>query len=737
MSGQLSYSERYAILAGRVIYADYVQRKQLIQEGRPITLNLFPPNHDASIMTLLHQGEVNTSTAELSNYLEQISSSSGNSATVPTVPLSVAVIPSNGALSIVFLPGADGGSPITNYSYSTNGTTFTPLSPADTASPLTIPGLTNGTVYTVYIKAINANGSSPASAGITAAPIPSSFNPIMIGNLRVWLDAQNSSKVITTSGIVTGWNDSSADANNFIATGAITYDVPSPINNRPALNFTVPNTTSIYKDAFAMTPGKNELTLFMIVSQTGQGTGNSELFFTKNDFRYFDLFNNTNPSQNGLLSINLRNATQLSTGVDIITTPASIVLISVAVSTTVSVYVNGALTSVNGSTANGLSLDTVLDWSISGGGFKGYVGEVITYNAFVTDDGRQKVEGYLAWKWGLQSQLSDNNPWKTAPPTNASGPGAPTLTYILPGNTVAYVYYTAGTGTAENYQFTTNSGTTYANSYPADAIAPAAVSGLTNGSSVTISLRAYNSGGYSVISNGLAITPSNPSVPAPWLLFDPNDPASYSGTGTTVSNTGSFGALNGTITGSVSYISGTGISRNVFNFIGGYINFGSFNFGTNFTITAWIYPRTQLSINTILANGFANVNTAGFKFGWNFWQTTDHNLLFESGDGTVGNWQVPGTVSNTVVMNTWQQVAVIFNRTLNISIFLVNGLPVNVGGITTASNVTVNGVFNIGAYLGGSYSMRAELGLLKVFNSSLTAAQVLADYNATRAEFGL
>jgi hypothetical protein len=82
-------------------------------------------------------------------------------------------------------------------------------------------------------------------------------------------------------------------------------------------------------------------------------------------------------------------------------------------------------------------------------------------------------------------------------------------------------------------------------------------------------------------------------------------------------------------------------------------------------------------------------------------------------------------------------VAVIFNRTLNISIFLVNGLPVNVGGITTASNVTVNGVFNIGAYLGGSYSMRAELGLLKVFNSSLTAAQILADYNATRADFGL
>lgn len=747
MPGQLSYSERYAILAGRTIYAEYIQRKQLINEGRRGNLNIYPPNNDASIIHYIRQGEKNTTPEELTNYLNQINSASASSASVPTVPLSLCVIPSSSALTILFLPGADGGSPITNYSYSTDGITFTPLSPADTASPLTISGLTNGTVYTIYIKAINAIGSSPASAPVTASPIPNTFNPNDIGNTRVWLDGQNPAKVNVINGTVTGWLDSSElssipNNNNFTASGLITYDTPSPINNRPALNFTVPNTTSIYKDAFVMTPGKNELTVFMVVSQTGQGTGNSELFFTRSDFRYFDLFSNTNTT--GILSINVHSDTQLATTADIITTPPSIVIISVTVSPPpspkASVYVNGTAVLTDEALTNALPLDTVLNWAISGGAFKGYVGELITYNAFVTDDGRQKVEGYLAWKWGLQSALSPSNPWKTAPPTNDSPPLQPMLTYILAGNTVVYVYYTAGSGTVVNYQYTVNSGTTYDNINPADIIAPVSITNLINGLSATINLRAYNTGGYSSISNGLSVTPSNTAVPAAWLLFDPNDSSCYSGTGTTVNNIGTFGALAGTIAGSLTWITGTGITNKVFNFTGGRIGFGAFNFTGNFTITAWIYPTTQSSINTLIANGSpynSGVSTPGFKVAWNSWQTTNRLLLFENGDSGLG-WGSASTVVNTVTMNTWQQISLIFDQPNNIAIFLVNGMPVNVNNINTLSAVVVNRPnFNIGAFIGGAYAMRAQLGLLKVFNSSLTASQVLADFNATRSTFGL
>jgi hypothetical protein len=115
------------------------------------------------------------------------SNSSGNSnqITATTVPQN----PTAGASSIVtgtaygsspsatltFTAGNTGGTSITNYKYSTDGTTYTAFSPAQTTSPLTVSSLTAGTAYTFNIKAVNANGDSTAStaySSLTAATAP-------------------------------------------------------------------------------------------------------------------------------------------------------------------------------------------------------------------------------------------------------------------------------------------------------------------------------------------------------------------------------------------------------------------------------------------------------------------------------------------------------------------------------------------------------------------------------------
>ena len=59
---------------------------------------------------------------------------------------------------------------ITNYSYSSDGNTYTPFSPAQYTSPLTVPvtNLTTNSSYTFSIKAINDAGSSSASTGVSA-----------------------------------------------------------------------------------------------------------------------------------------------------------------------------------------------------------------------------------------------------------------------------------------------------------------------------------------------------------------------------------------------------------------------------------------------------------------------------------------------------------------------------------------------------------------------------------------
>ena len=48
--------------------------------------------------------------------------------------------------------------------------------------------------------------------------------------------------------------------------------------------------------------------------------------------------------------------------------------------------------------------------------WQGYIGEVIMFNTILTTAQRQNVEGYLAWKWGLQGSLPYTHPNALAPP---------------------------------------------------------------------------------------------------------------------------------------------------------------------------------------------------------------------------------------------------------------------------------------------------------------------------------
>jgi hypothetical protein len=47
----------------------------------------------------------------------------------------------------------------------------------------------------------------------------------------------------------------------------------------------------------------------------------------------------------------------------------------------------------------------------------GPIAEIIIINSAVTVSTRQTIEGYLAWKWGLQSNLPADHPYKNSQPT--------------------------------------------------------------------------------------------------------------------------------------------------------------------------------------------------------------------------------------------------------------------------------------------------------------------------------
>ena len=78
---------------------------------------------------------------------------------------------------------------------------------------------------------------------------------------------------------------------------------------------------------------------------------------------------------------------------------------------------------LNGTRANGdTNLATLRDWTGAAVGryftrfYQGVIHEVLIFNISLSTDRRQKMEGYLAHKWGLAGNLPSSHPFKNSPP---------------------------------------------------------------------------------------------------------------------------------------------------------------------------------------------------------------------------------------------------------------------------------------------------------------------------------
>ena len=97
----------------------------------------------------------------------------GEDSGIPAPPTSL----SGSEAAVSFTPGANNGSPITNYEYALfdeeeEEYLFSALSPAQASSPVTLPNLPQATEVTLRLRAVNANGSSTESAELTFTPYP-------------------------------------------------------------------------------------------------------------------------------------------------------------------------------------------------------------------------------------------------------------------------------------------------------------------------------------------------------------------------------------------------------------------------------------------------------------------------------------------------------------------------------------------------------------------------------------
>ena len=92
--------------------------------------------------------------------------------TVPAAPTGLATTAGDGEASITFALSSNGGAPITNHEYSVDGGAWTPFSPAETSSPVTVAGLANNVSASIRLRAVNAAGVGAESSAVDVTPVP-------------------------------------------------------------------------------------------------------------------------------------------------------------------------------------------------------------------------------------------------------------------------------------------------------------------------------------------------------------------------------------------------------------------------------------------------------------------------------------------------------------------------------------------------------------------------------------
>ena len=146
-------------------------------------------NVTTGIVTGLTNGTAYTFTVVATNAIGDSSPSSASSpvtpATVPDVPTDVTGVPGNEEVTVSWTEPYDGGSPITSYRVIAiyNDSVFTFIDVSGNQTSGVVSGLTNGTPYTFSVYAINAIGNtfnSTPSAEVTPGTVPDAPTPSLI-----------------------------------------------------------------------------------------------------------------------------------------------------------------------------------------------------------------------------------------------------------------------------------------------------------------------------------------------------------------------------------------------------------------------------------------------------------------------------------------------------------------------------------------------------------------------------
>ena len=273
------------------------------------------------------------------------------------------------------------------------------------------------------------------------------WNPSMI-TTALWLDAADSSTVTTVSGNVSQWNDKSGNGRN--ASQSTSGNRPvyqsAAQNGLNAVRFTsassqfmAAGTTSTWN--FLHNGTSSSVFIVSKIRSTGEDpntnhavldTGGASALETGWALIYDD---RVSVSRNNAVVSNIRSGTSLGPALTVnqdVIIPGAYTILGTLLDADNATAADRLTIRLNGGTPFGGNTETTARSTGNsthalqlgrigfGGGsvyLTGDICEVLILNTHPTATNRQRIEGYLAHKWGLTANLPSDHPYKTVGPT--------------------------------------------------------------------------------------------------------------------------------------------------------------------------------------------------------------------------------------------------------------------------------------------------------------------------------
>lgn len=259
------------------------------------------------------------------------------------------------------------------------------------------------------------------SLSVSRSPLVFGFSPTSIPGCQLWFDAPDGNTITVSGSNVTQWRDKSANA-QVLSQGTTlnqgTY-ITSPQNGLRVVSLSAGKT---YTGGTLPVNGLTNMSIFAVVNNnTSQnptpptsGTGYSFLRWPEtgawgivevNALSGFVDWRFGTGQVNNYAYANFPTAAGSN---------YNLLMVSKA-GTAEAAYQNGNLLS-NYTAGSTTIANTSSAFFIGSSNATNNIGEIIVYTSALATSQRQQIEGYLAWKWGLQASLPANHPYKNLIP---------------------------------------------------------------------------------------------------------------------------------------------------------------------------------------------------------------------------------------------------------------------------------------------------------------------------------